>query len=94
MLNGQHDEFYTSKRIALLTNLVTPYHAPVYKILRSKIASLKIFVAVEMEPNRSWEPNWEGLDVVLQRNMMVSRNWKHPQGFSETAYIHIPYDSI
>ena len=81
-------------KVALFINFVTPYHRPVFKLLRQKTGSLRIYISVKMEPNRNWEPNWEGLDVVLQRNLMINRSWRHPKGFTDTIYIHIPYDTV
>jgi len=47
-----------------------------------------------MEANRQWAPDWEGLDVVLQRTLTLTRPWRHPHGFSEDVYVHAPYDTV
>ena len=46
-----------------------------------------------MEPDRNWEAEWGGLDVVMQKNRMFTANWKHSSGFSESNYIHVPTDT-
>jgi len=47
-----------------------------------------------MEHNRFWEAEWEGLPVILQKNILFKQIQKHPLGFSDIAYIHIPYDTL
>jgi glycosyltransferase involved in cell wall biosynthesis len=34
------------------------------------------------------------LDVVLQRTVTLRRTWKHPQGFSEPIFVHLPIDTF
>ncbi len=47
-----------------------------------------------MEANRQWAVDWKGLDVVVQKTATLRRQWRHPQGFSEPAYLHLPLDTI
>ena len=36
----------------------------------------------------------EELNVTIQKNLTLQRTWRHPHGFSEPLYVHIPYDTI
>ncbi len=83
-----------NKRLALLINYIPPYHIPTFKILAGTVGALRIFISTPMEPNRSWTPNWSGLDVVLQHSFTIRSRWRHPQGFSDSIYVQIPYDTI
>ncbi len=81
-------------RVALLTNFVPPYRLPVFLVLQSGLKELSVFVSTVMEPNRAWPAEWEGLNVIIQRSFTLRRTWRHPQGFSEPTYIHVPYDTL
>ena len=51
-------------RIALLTNILTPYRLPVYRTLASTPDwKLRVFVNALHEPNRSWQVDADELDV-------------------------------
>lgn len=82
------------KRVVLLTNFIPPYRLPLYKALADRVPELQVLISTPMEANRNWQPNWEGLNVTVQRNLTLNRTWRHPHGFSERIYVHIPYDTI
>jgi glycosyltransferase involved in cell wall biosynthesis len=81
-------------RIALLTNVIPPYHKPLLDTLARRYASLRILLSTRMEDNRQWRLEWEGLDVVVQKTTTVHGRWRHPKGFSEPLYVHLPLDTI
>ncbi|MBO0348035.1 glycosyltransferase family 4 protein [Phormidium pseudopriestleyi FRX01] len=82
------------RRVALLTNFIPPYRLPLYKAIADRIPDFQVFISTPMEANRSWTPNWDGLNVTIQKNLTLQRSWKHPHGFSENLYVHIPYDTL
>lgn len=82
------------KRVILLTNFIPPYRLPLYKAIAARIPELEVLISTPMEPNRSWMPNWEGLNVRVQKTLTLKRDWKHPHGFSEELYVHVPYDTL
>ena len=47
-----------------------------------------------VEPNRSWQPDVGSLDVRVQRTWTLRRSWKHPSGFVDPKYVHIPWDTL
>lgn len=79
---------------AVLLNFVAPYHIAFLKRLRQAVGRLTIFVSTPMEPNRPWEPDWTGLDVRLQRSLTIEDTWRHPAGFEDRLFVHLPYDTI
>lgn len=81
-------------RVALLTNFVPPYRAPLYRALAHRVEAFRVLVSTPMEPNRSWDADWGELDVVTQRSVMLRRTWRHPQGFRDDVYVHLPYDTM
>ena len=83
-----------TKRVVLLTNFIPPYRLPLYKAIAQRVEEFEVLISTPMEPNRSWQPNWEGLNVTVQKNLTLQRTWRHPHGFSEPLYVHIPYDTI
>jgi glycosyltransferase involved in cell wall biosynthesis len=82
------------RRVALLTNFIPPHRLPLYQAIAQRVSEFQVFISTPMEANRSWQTNWEGLNVTIQKNFTLQRTWRHPQGFSEPLYIHIPYDTL
>jgi len=83
-----------SLQVALLTNFVPPYRAPLFKLLAQRFAAFRIFVSTTMEPNRSWQPGWEGLDVELLRGFSLQRTERHPHDFTNPVFVHLPYSVL
>ena len=83
-----------TKRVVLLTNYIPPYRLPLYKAIAERVPEFEVLISTPMEPNRNWSPNWEGLNVTVQKNITLNRTWRHPHGFSDPLFVHIPYDTI
>ncbi len=81
-------------RVAFLTNLIPPYHKPLYRLLSRQYSNFRLFISTAMEANRPWLPEWNGLDVVVQNGLTIRRKWRHPSGFQEPAAIHFPLDTF
>jgi glycosyltransferase involved in cell wall biosynthesis len=81
-------------RIVLLTNVIPPYHKPLLDRLARRYASLRVLLSTPMERHRRWRLEWEGLDVVVQKTTTLNGRWRHPKGFSEPLYVHLPLDTI
>jgi glycosyltransferase involved in cell wall biosynthesis len=80
-------------RVAVLVNVVPPYRVSLLEELGSRVGELRVFVSATSEPNRSWAVNWGGLDVVVQRSLMVGKEWRSG-AFRDTGYVHLPIDTI
>jgi len=81
-------------RVALLTNLIPPYHKPVLDCMARRYGSLRVLLSTPMEANRPWKLEWQGLDVVVQKTWTISGRWRHPGGFSEPLAVHLPLDTL
>ncbi|MEM7455855.1 MAG: glycosyltransferase family 4 protein [Planctomycetota bacterium] len=79
--------------VVILNNYVRRHHVLAYKALERRVGKLTILLSTEMEPDRDWEAQWEGLDVRLQKNWTYTTNWRHPSGFEESNFIHFPVDT-
>ncbi len=79
--------------VVLLTNYLRRHHMVAFQEIQKRVRKLTVLLSVPMEPDRDWEADWGGLDVVVQKNRMFTAKWKHPMGFSEQNYIHIPTDT-
>jgi glycosyltransferase involved in cell wall biosynthesis len=84
----------TKPKVVLLTTFVAPYRISLFEELQKKVGGLKIFISTKMEPNRKWDVEWRSLDVTLQKTISIPCTWKHPHGFQERYYLHIPIDTI
>ncbi len=90
---ADNESHAANMRVAYLTNILAPYWKPTFEELAS-VYTLRIFLSIPMESNRSWAVDWGSLDVVVQRTITVRRTWKHPKGFAEPIFVHLPLDSI
>jgi len=79
-------------RVALLTNMIPPYHKPLYRLLAKQFSEFRLFISTPMEENRPWLPEWQGLDVVVQKGFTLRRRWNHPR-FGEALALHLPTDT-
>lgn len=79
--------------VVLLNNYVRPHHVAAYTELAKRVRALTVLLSVPMEPDRSWQPQWDGLDVRVQKNWMFTTRWKHSSGFAEPNFIHVPIDT-
>jgi hypothetical protein len=80
--------------VVLLTNFLPPSSLTFMHELRRRLHAFHIYLSTPMEANREWKPNWDDLPVTLQRCVSVRQAWKHPDGFVETHYLHLPYDTL
>ncbi len=81
-------------RVVLLTNFIPPYRLPLYEALARRVGTLTVLVSTPVEGNRSWRPSVGELAVRVQRTLTIPRSWRHPAGFSDTTYIHVPLDTF
>lgn len=83
-----------NRRLTLLTNFIPPYKVPLFERLGASFAQFRVLISTEMEPNREWEARWGRIDVVRQKSWMFRQPWKHPKGFEDSVYVHVPYDTL
>jgi glycosyltransferase involved in cell wall biosynthesis len=81
-------------RVALLTNFVAPYRVPLFEALRARVGDLRVFASTPIEPNRTWQTYRGGLDVTVQRTITMRKRWRDASGFTDTGYVHFPYDTL
>ena len=79
--------------VVILINYVRKHHVLAFQELAKRVRRLTVLVSVPMEPDRSWDAQWEDLDVRVQKNWMWTARWKHSTGFQEPSFIHIPIDT-
>jgi glycosyltransferase involved in cell wall biosynthesis len=83
-----------SLRVLVLANVIAPYQKPVFDRLAKRFGEMRILLSTPMESNRPWKPEWSGLDVRVQKTITFNRRWRHPKGFSEPLFVHVPVDTI
>jgi len=87
------DQKETSFRVLYLVNFLAPDLLAVCRRWKELLGNLAILVSVPMEGNRNWRPDHEGLNVVTQRTWTITKSGKHPSGYSDVSFIHIPLDT-
>jgi glycosyltransferase involved in cell wall biosynthesis len=78
----------------LLTNYIPPYRLPLFRALAGELGTFKVLESVPMSPERPWIAEYEGLSVEIQKTLTFQRVWKHPLGFRDRIYVHVPYDTL
>ncbi len=91
--NGKHKEFLDIHAV-MLTNFLAPYELPIYEDLARRVRKLTILISTAMERNRGWKPEWGSLDVQVQKTVTLHRPWQHEAGFTDSLFIHIPWDTV
>ena len=81
-------------RLVFLTNMISPYWKAIFDALSPGYPNMRILLSTRMERNRQWDIDWKGLDVTVQKTLTFRRRWRHPKGFSETVFLHLPLDTI
>lgn len=84
----------TQTRLAILNNFIPPYWKPVFACLAERYAHFRVLVSTPMEPNRAWDIDWQGLDVIRQKTITLRGSWRHPKGFKESLFVHLPIDTV
>lgn len=82
----------SNAHVVILNNYLRKHHVVVYRELQKHVGKLTILLSTTIEANRQFEPEWEGLNVEVQRNWTYNGIWQH-KGFSECTYIHFPVDT-
>ncbi len=80
--------------VVLLVNFVAPNMLPVFQCIAGRVGRLTVLSSVAVESNRSWNPDWGDLDVVVQKTITITRHPRHPGGYRDVNYIHVPVDTI
>src|SRR5258708_39416021 len=70
-------------KAALLTNCIAPYFLPVLRVLTNSIKTFHVFVSTPMEKDRPWEPDWNGVNVTLQKSYTTRNSHTFKEGFTE-----------
>ena len=80
--------------VVFLVNFVAPNLVAVCQELAASVDRLTILSSVAMESNRDWQAEWKDLNVIVQKTWTITRHPKHPGGYREVNYIHVPLDTI
>ena len=80
------------KHAVILINYMRRHHVLAFTEFAKRVGKLTILVSTPMEGNRQWEPQWDGLDVIVQNNSTITL--KRSSGFKEENYIHLPWDTV
>lgn len=81
-------------RVVFLVNFLAPNHIAVCQALAERLRSFSVLCSVAMEGNRDWHPDWQDLDVRVQKTWTLTRKVDHPGGYQDVNYIHIPRDTF
>jgi glycosyltransferase involved in cell wall biosynthesis len=75
--------------VAILTNFIPPTRLPAFQAISNRFQAT-FFVDTAMEDNRQWAVENEGLDVRIVWGVSVPISYRHPQGFRDSSYLHLP----
>lgn len=80
--------------VALLTNFLPPYRVPLCRVLGDRIDKFSVLVSTPMEADRPWNPEHEGIQVEIQKTLTFKKRSRHPHGFRDQVFVHVPYDTL
>lgn len=92
--DATHSPEVMDARVAVLNNYFRAHHTVVYQAINRRISNLNVLLSTPMEPNRSWDAEWDELDVTVQKNWTFTAKWRHSLGFAEDNFIHFPVDTV
>lgn len=80
--------------VVFSVNFLAPNLIEVFREVAQRVRRLTILASVDMEANRQWKQEEHGLDMIVQSTWTITRTAKHPSGYQEDNYIHIPLDTL
>lgn len=81
------------RKVAFLTNIVSPYRAPVFKKLSNDPdIALRVIIDARTEFDREWQVDTKGLDVEKTFSLSWKRSIRYtrPIRFKQTVTLHLP----
>jgi glycosyltransferase involved in cell wall biosynthesis len=84
----------SSAKVVMLVNMIPPYRLPVFEALGDRVGKLLVWISTPMEADRQWQPEWGRLEVEVQRSFALQQSTRHPHGFVDKQFVHLPYDTI
>lgn len=90
----ENETLATHANVTFLVNFVAPNMIAVCQEVAKRVGQFTVLSSVEMESNRDWQSDWQDLDVRVQRTFTITRHPKHPGGYREVNYIHVPVDTL
>jgi len=78
---------YIDAHVVILNNYIRKHHVDSYRELAKRVRKLTVLLSTPMEPDRDWDPQWDDLDVRVQKNWMFTTSWKHSAGFKEACVL-------
>jgi glycosyltransferase involved in cell wall biosynthesis len=84
----------SSAKVVMLVNMIPPPRLPVFEALADRVGELLVWVSTPMEADRHWQPDWGRLKVEVQRSFVLQQSKRHPHGFVDRQFVHLPYDTI
>lgn len=78
--------------VCILINYLRRHHVLAFKAIEKRVGRLTILTSTAMEGDRNWTPQWDGLDVQVQKNFTLTLN--RSSGFAEKNFVHLPYDTV
>jgi len=91
--DGTATRVLPDSHLVFLVNFVAPNLLQVFRDLGKRCGKFTVVSSVPIEGNRQWQPETEGLDVRNQRTWTITRIARHPSGYREPNYIHVPLDT-
>ncbi len=80
--------------VVFLVNFVAPNHLAVFNEVQRHVGRLSILSSVAMESNREFKSEPNDFNVIVQKTRTFTRKARHPSGYEDVNYIHVPLDTI
>ncbi len=80
-------------RVVYLVNFLAPDLIEICRQWKQRVDALDVLVSVPMEANRNWHPEHNDLRVTVQQTWTLTRTDRHPAGYQDVNYVHVPLDT-
>jgi glycosyltransferase involved in cell wall biosynthesis len=90
---AQRPESASNARVVFLVNFLSPNLVNVFREVDAMVGKLDVLVSIPMEANRNWKADHEGVSVTVQKTWTKRKLAKHPGGYTEELFVHLPLDT-
>lgn len=91
--NRTGDRGVMDTRVVFMTHYIPLYQVRVLQEIAASVREFHVLLSTPIEPNRDFQPDWSGLDVTVQKNIMMRQPWRHHAGFTDRLFVHFPTDT-
>ena len=80
--------------VVMLAQYLPLHFVSTMQRLARKVGKLTLLLSEAMDASRDWTPEFDGLEVQLQKSWRVPIRHRHPLGFRDNGALIVPYSTV